>query len=769
MTGITGQEDTIIGGGLDTVPGDASTERAGRAQSLQSGERVGRYVVLSELGAGGMGVVLAAYDPELDRKVAVKLVRPEARSTTARERMVREARAMAKLAHPNVVSVFDAGEHDGAVYIAMEFVEGMTLAEALGGPRGPNAVLDLLVPAARGLVAAHEIGLVHRDFKPDNVMVGADGRLLVMDFGLARREGDPGPSDAAEEVSQVADVRASAVLGDSMDSEITRAGAVMGTPAYMAPEQFNSGAVDERADQFAFCVTLWEALYGERPFAGEAFWALAAAVNAGQRQPVPRDRKVPGWLHAVVDRGLATDPAERWPSMSALLQAIEQGRARRRNRWVAAGIAAPLVLGAAGFGGHRAWIERGVAQCEEEARAQMPWPARAVALEAGMLGTGKPFAAASHGTIEEQLDAWSESWVELRAEACVDERIHHQRGPTLNEAQRLCLATSNRSTALVLEELEQGHPEVLIVAVDQVSWTTNLDPCRDWAALSRKTRAEPEVAELAERANDTLSEMTMLQFSGQYDEALALGREALGVVESTGFDAGIAGAKTRVGSLLSIMGRQQESRTMLEEAYFLAGAAAEDDIAANAARFLVGVGPGAEPHGIGWVRGWASHATMLHERLGMEQSLEQAEVLEALAVALAYDDQPETVSEEIELLKRAREIRVKASSAEHPAVLVADLNLASYEAERDPTMSLEPFLELRGRLQEVLGPGHPVMVTLLIMLGSIEAERGLFDEAQGHLDQAVSAAVETFGPEHPTTVQAREARDEVVAMAQAAG
>ena len=767
MTGITGQEDTIAGFGQDTLPVDTLEEHSSRPQPLDPGERVGRYVVLSELGAGGMGVVLAAYDPELDRKVAVKLVRPEARSSNARERMIREARAMAKLAHPNVVSVFDAGEHDGAVYIAMEFVEGTTLTEKLQQPHAPAAVLDLLLPAARGLIAAHEIGLVHRDFKPDNVMVGDDGRLLVMDFGLARRDGDTGPSEAAAEVSQVTDVQVSAALGDSIDNHITRAGAVMGTPAYMAPEQFKGGAVDERADQFAFCIVLWEALYGERPFAAEGFWALAAAVNTGRRQPIPQGRKVPRWLHAVLDRGLATQASERWPNMRALLEAIEQGRARQRNRWISMAVAAPLILGAVAYGGREVWLGQRIARCEQEARAEMQWPQRATELEAGMRGTGKSFAATSYATIERRLDAWSESWVELRSEVCIDQQVHHERPSSLNEAQLTCLSNSRRSTELVLGQLEQGNPEVLIVGVDQVSWTTNLDPCRDWAALSRQTRPDADAREPVKQSSDKLQEMTLLQFSGRYDEALVLGREAIALVEPTGFAAGIADAKARVGSLLSLMGRQDESRVMLEEAYFVAGAAAEDDTAANAARFLVGVGPGPEPHGIGWVRGWASHATMLHERLGMERSLEQAEVLESLAVALAFDEQPGTVEEEIDLLKRARDIRVTVSSEDHPAVLVADLNLASYEAEQDPNIPLERFLALGERLREVLGPGHPVLATMLVMLGTIEAERGQFDDARTHLDQAVVASTEAYGAEHPSTAYAREARAEVETMAQA--
>ena len=714
-----------------------------------------------------MGVVLAAYDPELDRKVALKLIRPEAQSDNNRGRMVREARAMAKLAHANVISVFDAGEHEGAVYIAMEFVEGTTLADTLEQPRSVSAVLDLFIPAARGLQAAHEIGLVHRDFKPENVMVGDDGRLLVMDFGLARSDGEPEESAVADEISLVTDAPISGVLDASARNQVTRFGSVMGTPGYMAPEQFKGAAVDGRADQFAFCVSLWEGLYGEPPYAGEGVWELAAAISAGTRQPVPAGRAAPRWLHAVIERGLAVEPDERWPDMKALLDAIARGRARRKKGWLTGAVVVPLVLGAVGYGGWRAWVGQVTSDCEEQARAAMTWPDRAPVLEAAMLGTNKSYAAQTYATAANELDEWSESWVELRRDVCVDAAIERRLEPEVNAAQASCLDGSVRSTTMLLETLTKGHPEQVMVAVEQVRATTILAPCRDLGALARRSAPDPAAAPAVDAAEDELREMTMLTYEGRYDEALERGRAALSLVEPTEFEAGIADAESRVGSLLSLMGRTDEARSMLERAYFRAGTASEDDVAARAARFLVGIGTAAEPHGIEWVRAWASHATMLHGRLGLDDELEQAEVFEALAVALAYEDQSATVPEEIRLLQQARDIRVAKSGTDHPAVLVAELNLASYEADQDPSSSLERFHQLGDQLREVLGPGHPEMATLMIMLGSIEAERGSFADAMKHLDDAVKIASESLGPEHPSTAQARQIREDVIAMAKA--
>ena len=250
---------------------------------------VGRYVVIGKLGAGGMGVVYAAYDPELDRKVAVKLLRAGVgASVDARTRLLREAQALARLAHPNVVAVHDTGSVGERVWLAMEFIDGQTLAAwCAAQPQRRSRwreVLAVMMRAGRGLQAAHAAGLVHRDFKPDNVMVGVDGRVCVMDLGLARHDRN-GSTRAGEPAWHPG-------AGQGVLSlHLTQAGAVMGTPSYMAPEQFEGAEVTPAADVFAFSVTLWEALYGVRPFAGETIVALVSNLIAGRVQAPPRGRR----------------------------------------------------------------------------------------------------------------------------------------------------------------------------------------------------------------------------------------------------------------------------------------------------------------------------------------------------------------------------------------------------------------------------------------------------------------------------------------------
>ncbi|MFO7564074.1 MAG: AAA family ATPase, partial [Enhygromyxa sp.] len=289
--------------------------------------QIGRFAVLGKLGQGGMGVVFLGHDGELERKVAIKLLRSNAARTIGVRRLIREAQGLARLSHPNVIQVHEIGEHQGSMFVAMEYVEGSTLRDWLDAERQPwRRALEVLRQAGRGLEAAHAAGLVHRDFKPGNVMVGDDGRARVLDFGLARASN----STSEEPRSQATPPPAKGLaetFGDSGVFEglsaLTRSGAVLGTPAYMAPEQIQGHPCDALSDQFSFCVTAYEALFGRRPFAGETFVELAAQVASSTIEPIPADSPVPLRLQEAVLRGLSLDPTRRWPSMAALLDELD--------------------------------------------------------------------------------------------------------------------------------------------------------------------------------------------------------------------------------------------------------------------------------------------------------------------------------------------------------------------------------------------------------------------------------------------------------------
>jgi formylglycine-generating enzyme required for sulfatase activity len=323
---------------------------AAPAPPLNAGARLGRYLIIERVGSGAMGVVYGAYDPELDRKVALKLLKGDhaGQDETARARLVREAKAMARLSHPNVIAVHDVGVFDGQVFLAMEFLGGGTLRSWLAARRrGWRELLAVFAAAGRGLMAAHAAGLVHRDFKPENVLLDREGRPRVVDFGLAREAKD-GAGDGAPAPAPVP--VAAATSGTRLDT-LTRTGALLGTPAYMAPEQFMGEPTDERTDQFSFCVALYEALYGERPFTSESVFRLLHDVAEGRLLPVPDDREVPAWIRRAVLRGLKSDPAQRWPSMASLIAALEDDPAVRRRAWLLAGAGlAALVAVALGLG-----------------------------------------------------------------------------------------------------------------------------------------------------------------------------------------------------------------------------------------------------------------------------------------------------------------------------------------------------------------------------------------------------------------------------------
>ena len=350
--GVYGADDeTLAPSGRPITPAPAFDPEAETAEGPASGvppaaafdrpelpRSIGRFLILGELGAGGMGQVFAAYDPKLDRRVALKVVRgaPDHDGSAWRARLIREAQAMARLSHPHVVAVHevDTDRDTDQLYVAMELIDGTNLAQWLcDAPRDWREILDKFLAAGEGLAAAHAAGLVHRDFKPSNVLVGADGRVRVADFGLVRARGEVDRGDLASNRLR--------------DESLTQVGAMIGTPAYMAPEQVGGHLADERCDVFAFCVALWEALYGVRPFSADSSVDRLAAIKRGELGPPALDAGAPRWPQPHLRRGMSYEPADRWPDMRSLLAALARDPAaeRARRRRAVLGAAAALLLG----------------------------------------------------------------------------------------------------------------------------------------------------------------------------------------------------------------------------------------------------------------------------------------------------------------------------------------------------------------------------------------------------------------------------------------
>src|SRR5215470_10802797 len=303
------------------------------------GATLGRYRLERELGAGAMGVVHAAFDPDLERRIALKVLKAATAAAEARDRLLREARAMARLSHPNVVTVYEVGTAGGRDFVAMELIHGETLAEWLRkARRPPAAILDAFLAAGRGLAAAHAAGIVHRDFKPHNVLRSRDGRIVVTDFGLAREAHDtPSPALDATLPAGAISTSTGGSSSSSLLAGLTVTGSLLGTPAYMAPEQWSGGAVTQATDQFAYCVALWEALAGARPYPGPTLDDLRTQVARG---PAALDAsRIPRRVRGILRRGLDPDPARRWPGMEALLARLV--RVQRRP-----GIALAIAAGA---------------------------------------------------------------------------------------------------------------------------------------------------------------------------------------------------------------------------------------------------------------------------------------------------------------------------------------------------------------------------------------------------------------------------------------
>ncbi|MGN6104447.1 MAG: serine/threonine-protein kinase [Kofleriaceae bacterium] len=411
-----------------TVDPSAATaaEPARPASSATQGQALGKYRLDRVIGSGGMGIVWAAFDPDLERAVALKLLHAANNEPTLRSRLLREARAMARLKHPNVLTVYEVGTDQNRDYIAMELVDGDNLDEWLRTRPPRGEILDALLAAGRGLAAAHAAGLVHRDFKPHNVLRSRDGHVYVTDFGLARGQIEDGADVEQVAVAALPDELASGShprrTPDSvLDSPLTQTGVMIGTPAYMAPEQFVGRAPDPRSDQFAFCVTAWEALTGTRPFRGANLDELRAAAGGGVSA---LEAELPPRIRAVLARGLDPSPAARWPDLPSLLRALEQAFAAPatppgggRRRWWLGGLAV-VALGAGA--GALVWSRGGGGGNSIDADGCMPGT-RAFASAWSQERRDALVRASSYGTAlggTVMLDEMRRQWVRAFDNAC---------------------------------------------------------------------------------------------------------------------------------------------------------------------------------------------------------------------------------------------------------------------------------------------------------------------------------------------------------------
>ena len=723
-----------------TVAGDGSSASMGASERpLQPGDLVGRYVVLSKVGAGGMGIVYAAYDPELDRRVALKLLHGEVAEARERrqKRLLREARAMAKLAHPNVVAIHDVGAHEEQVYIAMEFVEGETLtAWSRARPRPWQEVLEVFVAAGRGLAAAHDSGLVHRDFKPDNVMIGTGvASVRVMDFGLARTTDST--TDTATSGPQ-----------DVGRLDMTRAGSLAGTPAYMAPETLRYEPVGPAADQFSFCVALWETLYGEHPFAGETAAVLLSNVSAGRVRPPPPGRSVPRWLRRACLRGLALDPSQRFDGMHALVRALEGGPVRA---WRLRGLAAVAVLAAVGAGAAAIAGQRraqAIARCEAEGESiAAVWnEGRRTELQAAIVGSGVPDAEATVDRVTPWLDAHAEQWADARADACLRTEVEQVWDEERFDRSVWCLDDRKRALDALLATMGRREPAAVHRVVEAAAALTPVEPCLDEHVLQRQPAPPRQERDAVAAVRDELSRATALHNAAAYDEALDAARGALAQAEELHSTALVGECRFRVGEVLEEKGAFAEAERALEDAYFEAVEGGASELAIDSARalaFLVAYRFSRFADAMRWWR----QSDVLDRQLPDPNGLRRGQSLARLAMvhraAGEYAKAEEAGLRAVALLEGAL-------GPDHPGVarVLTGLGLDSAHVRR--LDAAREYFERALAIQEgAFGPDHMAVAYVLDNLGTTLSDLGLRSESFAARERSLRIRERVLGRDHP--------------------
>jgi tetratricopeptide (TPR) repeat protein len=744
---------------------DPAREEAG--STLERGQTVGRYLILERVGEGGMGVVYSAWDPDLSRRVAIKLLHSGKPSTEGRSRgqarLLREAQAMARVSHANVISVFDVGTFGDSVFVAMEFVDGTTLRKWVKEQKRPwREVLDTFMAAGRGLAGAHGAGLVHRDFKPDNVLVGKDGRVRVTDFGLARladEEADSAPPLLPE---------GAAVEEGVTLAQVTQEGQVVGTPMFMAPEQRRGEAPEARSDQFSFCVALYWALYGDWPFdrkrstAGSRDPASSKGTDRQSQRtqtprpidPVtgafepPRDSKVPAFIRQALMRGLAPEPKERFDSMEALLGQLEYRP--RTVRRMAAAAAVVLLAGA----GSAAWYTQESARREallctgaEQKLAGIWDEAARTQVTQALLATQKPDAADVASRVTRMLDGYARNWVETSTEACRATRVRGEQTEALLSLRVVCLERRLKDVKAVTGVLATADAELLGKAADTVAQLPSLASCADVVALSQVTPPPdtPQARAEIDRISSLLAEAKALNDAGRYKKGLEAAAPAVQAASTLGYQPLHAEALFWRGWLEARSGSRDVGAQHLTETLWAALAARNDEVLARAATKLVFAAAAWQGKPDVALQ-WSDLGKAALVRMGGNEDIE-SELFNNLGVMYAQQGRN---AEALASLQRALQLAERALGPEHSrrANILGNLgNLYNLEGQHpEAAKVLADGLALRERLS---GPDHPLTGAVHEALAKTQLFLRDYPKAQTHARRSLDIQSASLGPEHP--------------------
>jgi len=775
-------DDSFFGeeaGTTATVPGAVATEAA--ASPFDVGATVGRYHLRERLGEGGMGVVFAAYDPGLDRTVAVKVLRHGYGGDRDEPhlRLQREGRVMARLSHPNVIQVFDVGYAQGSVFVAMEYVKGPTLKRWLELAHTPAEILAVFAQAGRGLAGAHDAGFVHRDFKPSNVLVSDDGRVLVTDFGLAR------PVDATEPATA-----ATSLVGAALYVTLTREDAIVGTPAYMAPEQYRGDHLDARADQFSFCVALWHALYGALPFAGASWRELADAVTQGRRVEPPASAGVPPRVRAALERGLSPEPAQRFASMHDLLAALAPPR-RRTGRWLALGGAGALVAVALA-----AWslgrAPAGDPCATRHDRFAGIWDVQArAAIHRAFAASGVGYAEPVFAEVARQLDARRVEWEAMRRDSCEATRVRKEQSDAALDLRAACLERRFTDLAAFVGVLRQADADTVKGAALRATSVGDVAECADVAALERRTPVPPEHRDAVDTLGRDLASARAQVEAGHVQDAAATVAALVDRARALDYPPVLAEALQLAAFLEEKTDHADRAESDLDQAVGAADAGGDD-----ARRFEIEL---ALTRVVGYLRerdadgmAHADRARAVLRRLGpsTRREAQLAKVLtthhwtygrypEALRegalaiarfeqldpagidlasalhnVAIVYDDMNDA-AHGLPLEDRALAIVRRALGPEHPRYgnsLNTRANLLRRLERLDEAEATQR--EHLALVERTLGPESSDAAAAHLNLGGILRDRDRLDDAIAELRRAVALYEHTAGPDHSWTANA---------------
>ncbi|MBS1151466.1 MAG: serine/threonine kinase family protein [Myxococcaceae bacterium] len=723
--------------------GPGARTEADEVRLLHKGTSLGRYVLLEKLGSGGMGEVFAAYDPQLDRKVALKLLRTGSLSAhEGKARLVREAQAMARLQHPNVAAVHDVGTFDERVFVAMEFIEGETLSEWLRGQREWKEVVRLFIQCGSGLSAAHRAGIVHRDFKPDNVLIGSDGRPRVVDFGLARQSQTP--TENRPSGRPLTD----APLDVTLSSPLTRDGAVMGTPGYMAPEQLAGLQTDARSDQFAFSVALYEALYGKRPFGGTTLKAHAAEIVSGKLPPVPSNTQVPAYVHEAVLRGLSAEPGKRFESLDAMIEKLRPRRVATAGKRFVAALVVMTVIGAVAVG-YGVFASRKLQLCSgNEKKLAGIWdPASKTRLKATFLSTNAPFVADAWRTVEASLDLYSRNWVAAAGEACEAARLRKTDTEDDYQLKLRCLGQRLAHLKSVTRRLDAADRTVVTNSVTLVMGLDPVDGCLDASALNARARPPDEKDSEKEAAlQQALLDARTLHDSGKYAKGIEQLAAALTIAEGAA-PGPLAEAKLLLGRLQARAGLAKDAEATLLSAAVSAQSAGEASLAARAFSRL-GMVTGSMSSRFDDARVWQQLALAAAVRVASDKEIEAELCSNAGLVALAEDDPKRAFDEFANALALQKE-RLGEDNPEVARTLnnqgIAYARLRKY---KEAVQTYQRSYELQ---MKYLGADHPDTAGTMHNLGVMQRKDGQLTEALSNFERALAVRRKTLGDEHPDT------------------